>query len=273
MERVSWSIGPGTYPWLRRCCYAGAAVWGGFLLIAVGAGAALAIGALLAGDPGPALLAVLLVLVGGPFSVLYLWPILSDPAQRPAFLEPPPWVSWGWLLVGSSVVATLFLALPALGVVLFVTGFATGFLAALFRTEGALNPGAGTLTVDVHDIDLADLRGARRLNIGELSVLRLYYEEGAGFAMARRFVILPGDAADRVLAAIERTDGVSCEEPSANESRPAVRAVLAGFGLGALALAAAIHMLESMPTNVALYGSIFFGVGGAIFLWLAYNEG
>lgn len=91
--------------------------------------------------------------------------------------------------------------------------------------------------------------------------------------MARRFVVVPDDAADRVLAAIERTDVVSPTQRAASGSRPAVRVVLAAFGLGALTLAAGVHLLESVPTNVALYGSILFGFGGAIFRWLAYAEG
>lgn len=273
MERVSWSIGPGTHPWLRRCWYTGAVVCGGLLLVVLGIGAALAIGALLAGNPGPALLAVLLVLVGGPFSLLYLWPMLSDPAQRPAFFEPPPWVSWGWLFVGSMAFGTLIVSVPPVGVVLFVPGLAMGFLVGLLRTDGELDPAAGTLTVDVHEIDLADLRGAHRLHLGGISVLWLRYAGSPGSAMARRFVVVPDDAADRVLAAIERTDVVSPTQRAASESRPAVRVVLAAFGLGALTLAAGVHLLESVPTNVALYGSILFGFGGAIFLWLAYAEG
>lgn len=272
MARLSWSVGPATSLPLRVCWYAGLAVWGGFALLALGIGVAVAAGGLVAGDPRPALFVGLLLLVGGPLSVLYLWPMLADPAQRPAFLDPPAWLDYRVALVTSAAFALGIALVPVLGTVLFVGGLAAGFTVALLRSEGAIDPDGGTLTVHGRTADFADLTGVSRADLGRLTVLWLRYARGRGSA-APRLIVLPRRVADRASGAIET--GVhrpTSSKTERRESSRAVRLALATIGLGALGVGASLFVLGSVPTDVALWAGAIFGLFGLLFCWLAYRE-
>lgn len=272
MAPVTWSIGPGSSLPLRLLWYAGVSVWGGFVLLSVGFAAVVAIGGLAGGDPGPALLVGLLFLVGGPLSLLYLWPVLTAAEQRPAFLTPPAWMRARWLALGSVAVAGLVLTVPVAAIAFFPFGIASGIVIALLRSEGELDPDAGELTTNGRTVDLGDLAGVSRLDPGPLTLCWLRYPPGTGSSMAPRLVVLPGTVSDRVVAAIEASPRPPTTAAARTRSSRAVQAVLLVLGLGSLAVGGSLSLVESLPLAVALWGGALFGLFGVLFLWLAYAE-
>lgn len=271
MGRVTWSVTPASSLPLRCLWYASMAIWLGFGALAVGTAGLLAVAALLAGDPGPALLVGLLLLVGGPLSVLYVWPMLADPAQRPDFLTPGPWVRPRWLAVGAVLVVSLVLVVPAAAVALFAVAIASGVLAALGRSEGAVDPDAGRVVTDGRPVDLDSLAGVARMDLPRIAVLWLRYPRSAGTAMAPRLLVVPGAMGDRVVASIEEGIDPTAADPDTRSSRT-VRLALLVLGLGSLALGVALHLVGPVPPAVALWGSGLFGLFGLLFLWLAAVE-
>ena len=271
MSRVTWSVTPASSLPLRCLWYASVAIWMGFGVLAVGVAGFLAVAALLAGDPGPALLVGLLLLVGGPLSVLYVWPMLADPAQRPDFLTPAPWVRSTWLAVAAVSVVGLVLVVPAAAVALFAVAIASGVLTALGRSEGAVDPDSGRVVTDGRPVDLDSLAGIARIDLPRIAVLWLRYPRSAGTAMAPRLLVVPGATADRVVASIEEGIDPTAADPDTRSSRT-VRLALLVLGLGSLALGVALHLVGPVPPAVALWGSGLFGLFGLLFLWLAAVE-
>jgi len=272
MAPVSWSLTPASSRPLRLLWYASMSVWAGFACLAVGIAGVVAVGALLAGDPGPALLVGLLVLVGGPLSLLYLWPLLRERDQRPAFLTPAPWVQPGWLTLGAALVVVLVFAVPAAAVALFAVAIASAVLAALIRSDGEVDADSGRLVTDGRTVSLESLSGVSRVDLPRLAVLWLRYAGGTESAMAPRLVVVPRHVADRVTASIERgmPNRATGEDPS--RSNRAVRVALVVLGLGSLALGVTLHVLDPVPLSVALWGSGLCGLFGLLFLWLAVAE-
>lgn len=272
MARVTWSVTPASSRPLRLLWYASMAVWVGFAGLAVGLAGAVAVGALLAGEAGPALLVGVLLLVGGPLSLLYLWPMLTETDQRPAFLTPAPWARPGWLALGAVLVVGLVVLVPAAAVALFAVAISSAILAAFLRSEGEVDPQAGRLVTQGRAVGLDTLSGVSRVDLLWISVLRLHYSRGSATAMAPRLLVVPGALADRAVASIEDGIAVTTTTDANTRSSRAVRLALLVLGLGSLALGVAIHRAGPVPPAVALWGSGLFGLFGLLFLWLSAVE-
>jgi hypothetical protein len=80
-DRLSWELSPADVRFGWLLVYLPVAFLGGHVGLLLVTAVAL-VPAMLA-DPRLLALAALLVLVGGPFSLLYLWPMLRNPDQRP----------------------------------------------------------------------------------------------------------------------------------------------------------------------------------------------
>ena len=130
--------------WLLRVLAHGfvAGLGGTVLLAAVGV--VLALPALVGSlGVGPLALVVLLALIGGPASLLYLWPMIRDPDQRPGMGEAVgdgahPWspastAVAGGLFLGTGVLAALAASEAFVG--LYV-GVVLGLLGILFVVAG-----------------------------------------------------------------------------------------------------------------------------------------
>jgi hypothetical protein len=272
MGAVSWSIGPDAHRSLRLCWYAGLSVWLGFVGFVLAIGTTVSVLGLLAGDPGPALLLAVFALVGGPLSLLYVWPMLTDADQRPEFLTPPTWARARWIALGTVLVAAIvfFAPLGAVGVV--ALGLASPLVASVLRSEGELDPEAGDVTVNGRTADLGTVAGVRALHLGPLAICWLRYERTNSTPMAVRLLTVPGDVVPQLVEAIAVTDAPDRSTEQSRRSSRLAQIVMLVLGLGSLAVGIALFAIGPVPRDVALVGGGLFGVFGVLFTWLAYLE-
>gem|GEM_PF-973906 len=179
MPSTEWSYDAAASRSLRLLSHLPVAAVGGVFLPAAGASVAFVIA-----DPGVlrspfVLLVALLALVGGPMSLLYLWPMLADPDQRPtrsAFsgTDGSPFTARS---VGAAALAGALavLALVAVGVPFGVVyGLVVGcvlspILVAAATTEGTLDD--GRLTIDRREVPLDRVAGVRSIRVRGFVVL------------------------------------------------------------------------------------------------------
>jgi hypothetical protein len=267
---IDWTLDPADVPLVAPLRYSPLLFLGGYAGPAVAA-AAVAAPALLS-NPGLLLLCGLLVLVGGPFSLLYLWPMLRDPAQRPA-LEGVGWLAG--LDPGRAVVAALAGTVASLGAAVtvgptIVHALALGCLVAalplvgLFDGAGEVDPGAGTLTFQERTVDVDTLSAVRSRRFDGVVVCLLSYVEGAGGVGRPYLVAVPDSVADDVLAVLG--EGVAAA-PDVRPREPdrTARVVLIGVALLSFATgASAVVFLREAAVLVALVTGglgLLFAVG------------
>ena len=80
-----WTLSPTDSPFVAALRYLPAAFFGGYILL--GAVSVLTVLPALVANPSLLAVVVLLGLVGGPLCLLYPWPVLRDPNQRPTLGE------------------------------------------------------------------------------------------------------------------------------------------------------------------------------------------
>jgi len=249
---VSWRYDHTTEPWLRWLLLASAAaVYGAFGVVLASAGAALLV-ALVAGSTELRLVVVVLVLVGGPFSLLYLLPIIRDPAQRPTLypdgmerrLRTRERAVAG--LLGALVLAGTMWVEPLLAVGLFLGGAGAGLLALLCSTRGRIDPGTATAESGPREWDLSRVTGYAVRRIGPLAVVSLEASGPGRFGTVPSRILVPMNALEDVTtvldAVVTETDGTGGRDPN-----PVVRAVavglavlFAGGGVAAIPFAGAV---------------------------------
>ena len=268
---VSWRYDYTTEPWLRWCLLAGvAAVLGGYLGALAGAATSLVV-LLVAGSVEVRLLVVLLALVGGPFSLLYLLPMLRDPDQRPTLY--PEDVEGRVLtrervvasVVGAVVLGAAFRFEPLLGVGLFLAGALAGLLALLCSTRGRIDPGTATAETGSREWDLSRVTGYTTHRAGPLAVVSLQASGPGAFGTVPSWLLVPvpalEDATGALDAAVAGTGGGTGREPN-----PAVRAVAVGLAaLSAGGGVAAALFVELVGWYAAAVGLLF----AAVFLLVA----
>ena len=266
MPSIEWSYDAATSRSLRLLSHLPVAAFGGVFLPAAVASVAFVLA-----DPGVlrspfVLLVALLALVGGPASLLYLWPMLADPDQRPtrsAFTgdEESPFTARS---VGAAVVAGALavVALVAVGVPfgivygLVVASVFSPIVVAVATTEGTLEE--GTLTIDRREVPLKRVRGVRSVRVGGLVVLWLSYARRSGLFVPR-LAVLPAADVESVLAALEA--GIEAD-PEIEPPDRAVQAVAVGMGTLFLASGAVAYVAVDEPV-VGLYVAAVVGGLGA----------
>jgi hypothetical protein len=256
--------------WLLRVLAHGfvAGLGGTFLLAAVGV--VLALPALVGSlGVGPLALVVLLALVGGPASLLYLWPMIRDPDQRPRMGEAVgdgahPWTPAS-TAVATVVGATGLMTLIALDVpvtVLYAVvggSLASPMVVALFSTDARVE--SGRLTAGGSSVPLAQIETVRTVSVGRVVVCWLSHARGTGLLVPRLLTVPAGTwpaVRDHLSAAVGET-------PERPDTDPFVRAVLvvAGglfLGTGVLAAPAASEAF------VGLYVGVVLGLLGILFV-------
>ena len=266
MPSTEWSYDAAASRSLRLLSHLPVAAFGGVFLPAAVASVAFVIA-----DPGVlrspfVLLVALLALVGGPMSLLYLWPMLADPDQRPtrsAFsgTDKSPFTARS---VGAAVVAGALavVGLVAVGVPfrvvygLVVASVFSPILVAVATTEGMLEE--GTLTIDRREVPLERVKGVRSICVGGLVVLWLSYARRSGLFVPR-LAVLPAADVETVLAALEA--GIEAD-PDLEPPDRAVQAVAVGMGTLFLASGAGAYVAVDEPV-VGLYVAAVVGGLGA----------
>jgi len=264
---TEWSYDAAASRSLRLLSHLPIAAVGGVFLPAAGASVAFVIA-----DPGVlrspfVLLVALLALVGGPMSLLYLWPMLADPDQRPtrsAFSDTDgsPFTARS---VGAAALAGALavLALVAVGVPFGVVyGLVVGcvfspILVAAATTEGTLD--GGRLTINRREVPLDRVAGVRSIRVRGFVVLWLSYVPRSGLFVPR-LAVLPADAdVGAVRGALEA--GIRAD-PELKPPDRAVQAVAIGMGALFLASGAVAYVAVDEPV-VGLYVAAVVGGLGA----------
>lgn len=268
---VSWRYDHTTEPWLRWCLLAGvAAVFGGYALALSGAAVSLVL-VLVAGSVELRLLVVLLALVGGPFSLLYLLPMVRDPDQRPRLspegAERPPVTRERVVAaaVGAVVLGTAFRVEPPLAGGLFAAGALTGLVAVLCSGGGQIDPGAASAEYGGREWDLSRVTGYSVRRVGPLAVVSLRASGPGTFGTVPSRMVVPVPALPDVTAALD--DVVSePRETGGRDPNPAVRAVAVALALlFAGGGVAAWVFVDAFDWPVAVFGLLF----GSLFLLVA----
>lgn len=231
---VDWDLSPTDVPTVATLRYAPILFFGGVggLIAIAGIVAAPA----LLRNPEILALVVLLALVGGPFSLLYLWPVIRDPDQRPdaaglGWLQSLDPVRAGITAVAGTI--TILVGAATLGgmtvyVLLLLCLVVPLPLVSLFDGEGRVDREAGTLTFQGRTIDVETLAAVRRYRFETVTVCWLSYVTGEGGPGRPRVVAFPDPVADEVLATLEA--GVAADADVRTEERETDRAAQAVLG-------------------------------------------
>jgi hypothetical protein len=264
---TEWSYDAAASRSLRLLSHLPVAAVGGVFLPAAGASVAFVIA-----DPGVlrspfVLLVALLALVGGPMSLLYLWPMLADPDQRPtrsAFsgTDGSPFTArsvGAAALAGALAVSALVAVGVPFGVVyaLVVGCVFSPILVAAATTEGTLDD--GRLTINRREVPLDRVAGVRSIRVRGVVVLWLSYVPRSGLFVPR-LAVLPADAdVGAVRGALEA--GIRAD-PELEPPDRAVQAVAIGMGALFLASGAVAYVAVDEPV-VGLYVAAVVGGLGA----------
>jgi hypothetical protein len=262
MPSIEWSIDASTSRVLRATAHLPPAGLGGALLLAAGATVAFVAAnpEILLSEVG--LLIALLLVVGGPGSLLYLWPMLADPEQRPSVAEFSGAGGFPFTVRSVSVAAVsgavAILGLLGVGVPgsvvywLVVACVFSPMLVAVVTTRGRLEDGG--LTINGTEIPLDRVVGVRSVRGRSHVVVWLSYVERTGLFVPRLFVV-PESKRGAVLAALER--GIDTD-PEIEPPDRAVQAVLLVGGALFLGVAAAAYVSIDEPA-VRPYASVVLG--------------
>lgn len=266
MPATEWSYDASTTRSLRIVSHLPAAGVGGALLLA---GSVALVG--VATDPSVlrspfVLLVVALVLVGGPMSLLYLWPMLADSDQRPSASEFAGGGGFPFSVrsVGVAAVsgALAILALVAVDVPFDVVyGVVVGcllspVLVAAATTEGELND--GRLTINRREVPLERVTGMRSIRGRGLVVLWISYTRRSGLFMPRLAVIPANADIGAILAALEV--GIRAD-PEIEPPDRAVQAVAIGMGVLFLASGVLASVAIDEPAVGLYVATVIGGLG------------
>lgn len=267
---VSWRYDYGTEPWLRWLVRAGlAALFGGYVgILALLAVAVVTI--LVAGRPELRLLVVVLALVGGPFSLLYLLPMLRDRSQRPRTFTGrerviPIREHVACAAVGAAALGGAFLVDPRLAGGLVACGLAAGVVAYVCSTRGEIDPESGTAQNDSREWDLSRVTDYSTRRLGPFALVSLSASGPGSFGTVPARLLVPRSVAADVTAALDAVVARG-DEHDGRDPNPAVRAVALGF---AVVLLVGAVVLTQVAGPVGWYAAVFAGLFAAIFLAVA----
>lgn len=270
---IDWTLSPCDVQYVSHLRYAPVLFFGGYLglLVVVGLLTAPA----LISNPEVLVLVVILLLVGGPMSLLYLWPMIRDPDQRPdvgrhgwlTSLDPvksglTAVVGTGVVLLGTTVVGG-----RVVYALLLLCVFVPTALVTVFDGHGHVDPDAGTLTFQERTVDLATLAAVQRYRFDAVTVCWLSYVSGESKLGNPRVVAFPESVSEAVLGELEAGVAADADVRRRETDRTAqlVLGVLAAlsFGVGSWAVL--------VPDDSALPLAFVGGSLGLLFLVGAFG--
>ncbi|MFC7007940.1 hypothetical protein [Halalkalicoccus salilacus] len=269
---VEWRYDTQSSWVLRLVAHAFVAGMGGSILLAVGLALVSLPEILPHLGTGPLFLVVLLLLVGGPFSLLYLWPMLTDADQRPSVTvftwdeEKIPWTKRSFIVAVLGG-ALLLLGLATTGVpfdgifALVVGAIFSPVVVSLFTTEGSIED--DRLVCNGTSVPLRQVTGARSQVVGNAVVYWISYTRGAGF-LVPRLVTVPAQQLDAVRSALKRGEALDPEQP---EPDRVVQFIVGVMGVLFLSVAGIAGWAVDDPVAGLYIGGVFGVIG--IILWIA----
>ncbi|SIR22030.1 hypothetical protein SAMN05421858_1879 [Haladaptatus litoreus] len=279
-ETIRWSLDPTDSRLALVCLHGAYGIIGGVTLIVLLGIALVGVTTVLSGQFEILALALLLGLIGGPFSLLYLLPLVTE-SNQPVFLgfaehlRPLP-------LVGSSIISAVAL-IGTVFVVSWLLLLFPAFYGAMlvvvrtFESSGELDPVRRVLTIDgtnfrpARELTFDDYDGFRRFELAGMTVFRLSSE--AQRLSNKQWLTVPASVAPDVERVME--DGIGHEPTSQpTEVNRTVQATLVTFGLLLVGTAAGIVVVgrsAGQDVVVSLLLASMVGVFGFIFLYLAYD--
>ena len=282
-EPVEWRVDAANSRVLRWILYGWIGLFGGAMALISVFVVGEAILSALAGEVGPFVWVAVLVLLGGPMSVLYIWPALR-PEWRPSlslFLPDPvddpeesvaeryaEVFSWRGAVASVILSAGVIGALTGLDVRLLYAYVALWFalliLASGFITWGRVDPTEPRLEYRTTTVPLEAVENIRRVHLGDVVVYWLSYRSGARDFSTPSWVTVTAGAAEAVDLALEHAESVESEASSPNR---AMTAVAVAIGLASLAMAGGIWTVDGLETGVAAYLSLMVGGFGLFLCW------
>jgi hypothetical protein len=270
MSSLEWSIDASTSRALRIVAHLSPAALGGALLLVLGAGLVFVVTNPRALLSGPGLFFLLLLVIGGPFSLAYLWPMLTDPEQRPSPAEFAGTEGFPFSVRSVSIAAAsgaiVILGLVVLGVPfevvywLVVACVFSPIIVAVITTRGELD--GEHLAINRTEVPLVRLRRVRSAHLGAHTVVWLSYVERTGLFVPRVFVV-PESEREAVLG---RLDAGVHADPAIEPPDRAVQTVLLIGGALFLGVAALASVSIDEPA-VRLYAAVVLGgIGAALVL-------
>jgi hypothetical protein len=269
-EVLSWSVSPERERWLTVLSYGMYAALWGFVLILAGAAVIVGIALTLEGSWG-------VVLVGAAVAAVLAFvrpPVVA--ALRSGSLGPDEDV---WqpsrrgqvvaAVVGAAILAPAFVFGQEAGVAVAVLLGGASLLAMTLQTEATID--GLQLETRGASVDLAGLSRVRTLSLGGLTVFWLQYARGADSFGNPRVLAATTEQAPQVRDRLQRgVDAPTNAEPIG----PVERAIVALFGLNALAVAPAFWFLAGSADGgplVVVYMAAFSMVFAGPMLWYAWK--
>lgn len=267
---TEWYYDASTSRLLRLVAHLPPAGIGGALILVIGVAAAA-----VATNPrillsAPALLFALLLVIGGPMSLAYLWPMLTDPDQRPSAAEfaggegvPFSLESVGTAAVSGAVVIAGLVALgvsPGVVYRLVVGCVLSSILVAVATTHGELD-GDG-LTLNRTDVPIARVAAVRSVRVRGFVVAWISYARRSGLLLPR-VAVIPEEEAAAALSALEAGIG---SDPGVEPPDRAVQAVVIAAGALFVGVAALAYASVDDPAVRLYVAAVIGGLGAFVCL-------
>ncbi|MFC6903972.1 hypothetical protein [Halalkalicoccus tibetensis] len=284
---IEWHVDAASSRSLRVMVYLAVGLFGGGALLLLGGMGFLGVSLALDGEYTYLAWVALLAFIGGPLSLVYLWPMLVEREQR------PPLASFAGdremaeryaavftrdrllaaVLCGAVGLFALALVDPRLAFGAVVGSFLLLPVASGVISRGRVDPNEATLTYMDRPVDLARIERIRRVDLGGTAFCWLSYHPGYGSFGTPHLIVAVPEAAD----AIERT--VASVEPEIDEEYDPNRVVQAA--LGALALSSfstAVFVFFAEPGSAGdpvlrWYIAVVFCFFGLLFALVAFFSG
>lgn len=273
MPSTKWFYDASTSPFLRFVAHLPVLVFGGTGLLLVGFLASVVLTNPQAVLSPPLLLLGVFLLIGGPISLLYLWPMLTEPEQRPSLTEFEAGAGFPFTrrsIMGAALVGAIaILAALRFGASFdLVYGVAVVFVFSPLLVATVTTHGEYTdeeLVINRTEIPLHRISDVRTWAVSDLVFVWLRYTPRSGVFLPRLFVVPVSEAA-AVRTVLETGKRA---QPDLKPPDRAAQIVLFLMGVLFLGVAALAYTAVSVAEAKPYLGML--GVIGLVFCFLGWR--
>lgn len=284
---IEWHVDAASSRSLRAVVYLVVGLFGGGALLLLGGMGFVGVSTALDGEYTYLAWIALLAFIGGPLSLVYLWPMLVEREQR------PPLASFAGdreiaeryaavftrnrllaaVLCGAAGLFALAVVDPRLAFGAVVGSFLLLPIASGVISRGRVDPDEQTLTYMDRSVEPSRVETVRRLDLGGTALCWLSYSSGYGSFGTPHLIVATPEATD----AIERT--VASVEPEIDAEHSPDRVVQAALGtlaLSSFSTAAFVFFAEPGSAGdpvLRWYIAVAFYFFGLLFALVAFFSG